>query len=240
MPSCVQARWNHTLTALIASGLATLICLQGCSDSKKSDSSEAQRPLVDPRFASAEATLDHYNSVVTSGPKVDVSAIISMFYAETPLQQRLLRLYNASIPIMDLDEACWETFGVGYLSTSKEPPRTPARERAVMTEGGADRAKARHRENDGRTVDLYFVRIGDRWWLSGYTLEYDPEFDMKGVDPDRFEQGIAHFASAAQRVTAEIRAGKWKDAGKSGQKLARQQMGVYLEHEAGSIPDMDR
>ncbi|MCA9290405.1 MAG: hypothetical protein KDA25_04705, partial [Phycisphaerales bacterium] len=52
------------------------------------------------------------------------------------------------------------------------PP--PAGALVVRSDDGA-RAIAAYSDADRRPHDLHLVRVGDRWWISGYTFEYDPD-----------------------------------------------------------------
>ena len=112
---------------------------------------------VDPRFASADALLEYYNQVLTQQPKLDSREVLSLMFAETPLQERLLALYRDSLPLLELDDACWEQYGAGLNPGTDESPFEPARHRATMTESDNDRAKARRRRNDGSRADVYCI-----------------------------------------------------------------------------------
>lgn len=204
-----------------AFAIAIIVLLSACS-SEERESAVNQPPPVDPRFASADALLEYYNHVVTQQPKVDSREVLSLMFAETPLQERLLALYRDSLPLLELDDACWEQYGVGLSPGADEAPFAPARHRATMTESDNERAKARRRRNDGSRADIYLVRLGNRWWISGYTYEYDRRFKPDKESLDDLERRTRYLAAVAPIVTAEVRSGKFKGAGEVGPSL------VYL------------
>lgn len=204
-----------------AFAITIIVLLSACS-SEERESAVNQPPPVDPRFASADALLKYYNQVVTQQPKVDSRELLSLMFAETPLQERLLALYRDSLPLLELDDACWEQYGAGLSPSADEPPFEPARHRATMTESDKDRAKATRRRNDGSRAEIYLVRLGNRWWISGYTYEYDRRFKPDKESLDDFERRIRYLAAVAPIVTADVRSGKWKEAGEVAPSL------VYL------------
>ena len=92
---------------LLAAFAITIIVLLSACSSEDPESVAIQPPPVDPRFASADALLEYYNRVLTQQPKLDSREYLSLMFAETPLQERLLALYRDSLPLLELDDACW-------------------------------------------------------------------------------------------------------------------------------------
>ena len=210
---------TERLLAVFALTITTL--LSACSG-EDAESVVDQPSLVDPRFASADALLEYYNQVAMQQPKLDSREVLSLMFAETPLQERLIALSRESLPLLELDDACWEQYGVGLLPSTKEPPFTPARHRATMTEREMERAKAEQRQNDGSLEDIYLVKLQNRWWISGYTLEYDRRTKSALEELDTIERRIGYLAAVAPIVTADVRSGKWTEAGEVAPSL------VYL------------
>lgn len=217
----MSTKTTGTNLPLEAVAVAIIVLLSACS-SEERESAVNQPPPVDPRFASADALLEYYNRVLTQQPKLDSREYLSLMFAETPLQERLLALYRDSLPLLELDDACWEQYGVGLSPGADEAPFAPARHRATMTESDNERAKARRRRNDGSGADIYLVRLGNRWWISGYTYEYDRRFKPDKESLDDLERRTRYLAAVAPIVTAEVRSGKFKGAGEVGPSL------VYL------------
>lgn len=217
----MSTKTTGTNLPLEAVAIAIIVLFSACSG-EESDPVVIQPPPVDPRFASADALLDYYNQVVTQQPKVDPREVFSLMFAETPLQERLVALARESLPLMELEDACWEQYGVGLSPGADESPFAPARHRATMTESDADRAKAMRRRNDGSRAEIYLVRLGNRWWISGYTYEYDRRFKPDEESLDDLERRIRYLAAVAPIVTADVRRGRWNEAGEVAPSL------VYL------------
>ncbi len=213
-----NTRTDRLLTTF---AIAIIVLLSACSG-EEPDLVVIQPAPVDPRFASADALLDYYNQVVMQQPKVDPREVFSLMFAETPLQERLVAVARESLPLMELEDACWEQYGVGLSPGADESPFAPARHRATMTESDNDRAKATRRRNDGSRAEIYLVRLGKRWWISGYTYEYDRRFKPDKESLDDLERRTRYLAAVAPIVTAEVRSGKFKGAGEVGPSL------VYL------------
>ncbi len=204
---------------LMAFAITIIVLLSACSSEEPVVN---QPPPVDPRFASADALLEYYNQVLTQQPKLDSREFLSLMFAETLLQERLLALYRDSLPLLELDDACWEQYGAGLSPGADESPFEPARHRATMTESDTDRAKATRRRNDGSRAEIYLVRLSKRWWISGYTYEYDRRFKPDKESLDDLERRTRYLAAVAPIVTAEVRSGKFEGAGEVGPSL------VYL------------
>lgn len=189
--------------------IAIVLSLNACGSSGPEEAA-SQTPTVDPRFATAESLLEHYNHLSMQTPKADVTGIFSLLYAENPRQEQMVRVYKSSLPLMKLDDICWEKFGEGFRPDSEEAPFTPALNAAIMTESNLDRAKAKLKENDGGKIDLYLVNYNGRWWLSGYTLEYDKQLNGDGADLNQMENAIGNLAAAAPLVLSKIKSGEIK------------------------------
>ena len=216
---------------LLAAFAITIIVLLSACSSEDPESVAIQPPPVDPRFASADALLEYYNRVLTQQPKLDSREYLSLMFAETPLQERLLALYRDSLPLLELDDACWEHYGAGLSRGADESPFEPARHRATMTESDNDRATATRRRNDGSRAEIHLVRLGKRWWISGYTFEYDRRFKPDKESLDDLERRTRYLAAVAPIVTAEVRSGKFEGAGEVGPSLVYLRLVAYVFRE---------
>lgn len=192
--------------------LAAITCLGGCGGSEPAGP-QAAEPAVNPRYASADALLAYYNELAMKGPKVDYRAILSLMHAENTVQESLLRIQRLSMPLAELEHLCWEEYGRCMDRSYKESPLAPNRQPAVMTEREELRAKAKELINDGTSRTIYLVSSGGRWWVSGYTYEYDPNLDLSGMSLDDWERVIGYMSSVAPTVAAEVRSGKWGENG---------------------------
>jgi hypothetical protein len=137
------------------------LALVGCGG--EPESVPVVEPQVDPRFASAEALLDHYNELTCNRDVVDAAGAFDLFYAENDHQRRLLSVVRSFIPLAELDQAMWDQFGEAVDPEDPISMLTPNPGPAVMTEHTGRRAMAKEPRANGGENDLYLVEIGDRW-----------------------------------------------------------------------------
>ncbi len=149
--------------------IAIVISLNACGGSEPEETT-AQTTTVDPRFATAEAMLETYNQIITQ-PRVDPYAWLELFYIENETQKAMLEAVRADFPYLELDQVVFEHFGECLNPKMKTAPFAPDLP-AVMTESNGQRSIANGIDADGDKYIVHLVQIGDRWWISGYTLEY--------------------------------------------------------------------
>ena len=82
---------HHRHFATVAAVLAVValpVNLVGCAGDEESaqESVAAQQPVVDPRYASADALIAEFNRMTTTEP-VDVAGMLNLYYAENALQR---------------------------------------------------------------------------------------------------------------------------------------------------------
>lgn len=140
----------------------------GCSGSD----AEAEQPQVDPRYASADAVLDLFNEAAME--PFDFTAITALFHAENDAQQEMLDMLTALEPMAELDIALAEQFGGAHGMDDSVP--LALEEPARIVSRSDRRAVAEFGNVDAETRELHLVEANGRWWISGYTLEYDEEF----------------------------------------------------------------
>lgn len=150
--------------------MAIMLSLNACGS--EPEDAATQTPTVDPRFASADAILETYNQIITQS-HVDPHAVFSLMYTENDKQQAMLDTVIADIPYLELDQIVFERFGECINPKNKTAPLAPDSP-ASFTERNGQRAIAKGIDADGDKYTLHLVQIGDRWWVSGYTLEYLP------------------------------------------------------------------
>ncbi len=129
------------------------------------------------------------------------------------MQEQLLRMKLAMMPVDELNQACWDLFGEGMIQVSYGPPLEPHLRPAEIVEDAGDRAKAIHYYNNGETLELHLVKIEGRWWISCYTLEYDPELDLNNVPVDQAARALECLGAVAPAVAEEIRSPEFQENG---------------------------
>lgn len=179
-----------------------VLLLNACGGSEPEET-VVQTPTVDPRFATADAILDTHNAIVTQSPRVDLNAWLDLVYAENDVQRRLLATMRIQIQYFILEQAVFDKFGEHLNPDSKSPPFAPD-EPSTMTEYENQRAIAEGVSTDGSRYKTYFVQIGDRWWISGYTMEHDPDAKDEIDRLDAFELYVAALSAAATIVLNKI------------------------------------
>lgn len=182
-----------------------MLTLSACGGSE-TEQTAVQPPPVDPRFASADALLETFNHIITQ-PRVDPIAWHSLIYAENDLQRRLLACMREGVPFDNLEQTVYEKFGEHFTPGRKSPPLAPDKPSRII-EYNDQRVTAEGINTDGKTYKTYFVQIGDRWWVSGYTMEYDPRAKETIDDLDLFERLVALIAAAAPVVLDDIESGE--------------------------------
>ena len=188
-----------------------LLTLTGCGSGESE--AVAQEPQVDPRFATADALLAHYNSIATRDP-VNPDAMMELMYAETPAQQQFINLARLTIPQAKLDHAMFEQFGECLDPKEKRHHLSPD-EPAHMSKREESRCQAEFTDHSGDKITLYLVRVGDRWWVSGYTFEYDPDLRSvmkESTDLSKYERELQAAGTIAQSLASRIRTGEFKSA----------------------------
>jgi hypothetical protein len=53
-----------------------------------------------------------------------------------------------------------------------------------MKLSGAQRAEGEYMDRLGMPRPVHFIKVGERWWLSGYTLEYETDTDKREMVED--------------------------------------------------------
>ncbi len=198
----------QTAMTLLLSALA--IVPAGCGGDEPA-AVEQPLPQVDPRFVSAEALVAHYNQLASEAEIVDARSVMALYYAETDVHRGLIDVSTQFISMLEYDLAMWEQFGQG-ITPRKDGPRLARNQKpARITEPGDERAVVAYTNGLGESKALQLVKVGERWWISGYTLEHDPEVAPMSSLPEKFG-GVLPNAAVAPSVTARIRNGEFATA----------------------------
>ncbi len=181
--------------------------LCGCSSNDDSGAAAEQNvSSVDPTRASARALFDHIQSICNQ-ERPDAEAYYALVHTETPKQQTWMAFVNnALLPRNRFAKACYERFG-------EHPPGGQAMvweiDTSTWKKEEADRVEIECTNDHGVTSPLHLVRLGEQWWISGYTFEYAKHI---GFDEPGFEMmtnSLPGIGPYIDRVTARVRNGEF-------------------------------
>jgi hypothetical protein len=200
------------VASILLLAVVPVLALPGCGGGAETTDAAPAAPAVDPRFASADALLDHYNSIAMKGPVIDLAAILDLMHAENDLQRRMLGAMRSMMPMYEIEVAMRERFGEGLNPGEMDASLAPSADAAVIGTRSDRRAEATYTDHDGSTSTLYLVQIGPRWWLSGFTLEHDPDFVSDPDELEKMETMASKLAPVLPPVLARVRAGEFSAA----------------------------
>jgi hypothetical protein len=194
------------------SSVMTILLFVGLSGCSGGESDEVVTPSVDPRYATPQAVVNEFNGFTTRTP-VDYDGFFSLIYAENEIQRRIVSVMSMGLRfdrfMRDFEARYNEPWTPGGKKMD-EGPNQPAR--VTLDEG--QRATAEYVGDDGKAQKLMLVKIGERWWISGFTLEYDPEFRAK-VKPEQLpalEEMLRGVSSVIQGLAQRMNAGEFAAA----------------------------
>lgn len=165
-------RW---LTIVIA--VASIVCgfiIIGCTT--KEDGSTTETANENTPFATPEALVQRITALMERD-QPDLESYYALVYAENQAQRDYLRFTREwTIPLREVDRATRRRFGTGMFDEVQEDTVSPLYnvQVAQVSEG---RATAVYNTRSGEQRELHLVRIELRWWISGYSWEYRPDFD---------------------------------------------------------------
>ena len=201
--------------------IAIVLSLNACVSSEPEDA-VSQTPTIDPRFATAESLIEYYNTIDRTSTEY-LSQKIDLYYVETPLQDKIYRYFHDAVIRAEFLNELKDYFGeslerYNWEEVLGEPMPTNIKERppptkwppATITEHSGDRAIAVQKDPYQGTAKMRLVKVGTRWWISGYTWEYE---ELKDVSEETLDEVLDHNAkqfSAQQRLQPRLRAGTFK------------------------------
>jgi len=199
-----------------------IVLLLNACGSSESEEAATQTPTVDPRFATAESLIEYYSSIDKTSTEY-LSRSIELYYAETPLQEKIYRYFKSAVIHADLHNELKDYFGEAFerygweevlggpMPTEiKETPPTKRWPPATITEHNGDRAKAVQKSPYSGSEKMRLVKVGTRWWFSGYTWEYD---EMKNMSEEALDTVLAHNEKeiiAMKQLRVRLKAGEFK------------------------------
>lgn len=201
--------------------IAIVLSLNACGSSEPEDA-VSQTPTLDPRFATAESLIEYFNTIDKASPEY-LPQSLDLYYAETPLQEKISRYFHNAVTHVELlnelkdyfgealDRYKWEEiFGEPMPTDIKETPPPEKWPPASITEHSGDRAKAVQKSPNQGTETMHLVKVGTRWWISGYTWEYEDLKDVSEEILDRTNAENIKKLSAQQQLRPRLKAGKFK------------------------------
>lgn len=208
-------RWRRLSGSCGAIAIAVLgVTIGGCGKSEVNVAVEPERPPVDPRYATAEAFIEHCQQLNQAGLAA-YRELPSLLYAETEVQQRVLNLIGSSMAFFDLVIALDERFKLPIPPEMRDEVAILGRGelRVVQTLDRRVIAELRGKSAGPKLQQVHFVEYDGRWWLSGYTFEYDPNFKKLIDDPRNLEMAemiMPMFNAPAASVAGRLRAGEFR------------------------------
>jgi hypothetical protein len=185
--------------------LVVLLAPIGCSGPEVP---EVTAPPVDPRFATAQAMVEYHNTLTTVSP-VRVQEVLNNVYAENVIQERTVRLFQGFAPVLRLNEVVEGRFGqpLDPAASSMQSANQPA----TITTNDGERAEALFIDEKGKENTLYLVKIGNRWWISGYTFEYAPNAITDIQQLAAIEEMTTVAANVSSELISRVQAGEFAD-----------------------------
>jgi len=201
--------------------IAIVLSLNAC-DSSEPEDAVSQTPTIDPRFATAESLIEYYNTIDRTSTEY-LSQTIDLYYVETPLQDKIYRYFHDAViraeflnELKDhfgesLDRYNWEeVLGEPMPTNIEERPPPTKWPPATITEHSGDRAIVVQKDPYQGAAKMRLAKVGTRWWISGYTWEYE---QLKDVSEETLDEVLDHNAkqlSAQQQLRPRLRAGTFK------------------------------
>jgi hypothetical protein len=207
----VNRKPTQRMTAATSVAMSALMLLFvfaiGCGGGEAD--AEAAMPSVDPRYATADAFVEYFNSLSTATP-VRYQEIRREFYAENQEQRQMLEVYDLTLALLDLMHASAVQFDDQDAKDILDEALAPSQPASIV-ERSDRRAQATYRDARGHEERLYLVQHEHRWWISAYTLEYSHSFrEMQdaaldvhgelGIDSTRRVQIARLYRDTAARI----------------------------------------
>jgi hypothetical protein len=191
----------------VVSTCCLVLGLCGCSGGDDSEVAAGQAgSSVDPTRASARALFDHIESICNR-EHPDAEAYYALVHTETPKQKVWIDFVNnALLPRARFAKACFEKFGeyppIGQAGVWQIAEATWKKEEP-------DRVEIECINDHGVKSPLHLVRLGDQWWISGYTFEYAKHIGFNEPGFDRMTESLPGIGPHVDRVTARVRNGEF-------------------------------
>ena len=216
---------------IVALSIVCAALMFGCSGGSSDDANAVAQPEVDPRFASAAALTDHYNQLNTALPR-NFRGMLPLYHLENDFQRKKWEVVNrmAKSAHYDLEDAFYERYGEPSIALRHTKLRacTPA----VLSKVEEQRAEGVYNDQLGRERPLHLIKIDDRWWISGYTLEYETDTDSRDTVESVTDAMLSWDVDAEflRPLISRIRAGEFESV-EEARKAVQEAMRKNMERE---------
>lgn len=166
---------------------------------------------------------------LTASKAVDLFSYIPLMTMETPEQKQEFEWLGLLSPLLAMEQAAWDRFGGSIIPEMVPgPPLRVFIDDATLVEQDETRARAEQAAADGTIKSIYFVKAAGRWWVSGYTLHYNPNLFMHhGYMHEAPEEAVRLGNQATQLITRELAEGQYGSAA-AARKAFYEEMGRIL------------
>jgi hypothetical protein len=211
---------------LLSLAIAGLL-VAGCGGSSSESGGTANQ------FATLDDIVAFYNENTANGTAVLPRPLVDRIHAETPIQERLVGVLRGMLPTFDLVVAVRERFGAELMESGG--PSTETNSPVTLTSVEDARAEGTTIDAEGNEDTVHFVRIGDEWWISGYTLEYSMLAGMpEGMSPDEMVDTAGSMMGSMGEAAAGVK--RRLDAGEfSTIEEVRNAFGLAMMQNAGGF-----
>jgi hypothetical protein len=187
--------------------LCLVFYLCSCSDGDDHATPTEQQPSVvtDPVRTSAHALFDYVQSI-SNQEYADAEAYFVLVYTETAKQKVWMDfIQNMELPNNRFGKACQARFGELPLLRGGIVWKIAS---FRWQKEDADRAVIECVNDHGVKWPLHLVKVGDQWWISGYTFEYGNNgFDQPGFE--RLGRTMPGIGSYIDAVAVRVRNGEF-------------------------------
>jgi hypothetical protein len=191
--------------------ITAMFCIIGALGCAKHEpgKSTALEHTLDADYSTPESVIMQLAALESTDP-IDVGAITALYHAENDLQTRLVHWYRLSASMCELDAALEKRFAESL--DPKVPNAWRYEPRGKLTIRKNDGTRAEAAPSDGTDETVHLVKIGDRWWISGYTLEYKPDDDGTFDSLEMLIPYLARRAVPATAIAQRVRNGEFGSA----------------------------
>jgi len=179
--------------------IALVTFLVGCGGGSSEDTVAA-----DATFTSLDDIVAFYDERTAEGQTNAAAELMARVHAETPVQEDIVAAVREMQPMNELDQAVRERFDAP-LTQGGEQGFGTASSPLQITESGDDRAQATTTGPDGTDATIHFVRVGEEWWISGYTFEYPMQEDLPpGAEVSDMVEMMQGMAGTMSSVATDL------------------------------------
>jgi hypothetical protein len=208
---------------------AWLLILAACG-SESSPTVADDAASRDTRFTTAEELVNEIRRITRPG-QADHHAYLDLVYAETEAQEDWMRFIREfPVPRADCDQAARERFGTGIYHDPREASLWTLTDVELVESDGQRATVSSTNMNGDEDQELQLVKVGDRWWISGYTWELLPTFDAAEIAELAVQ--AAGLGAKLEKVAERIRAREFESAEEASEAFDA----VWSQHNRDQLP----